>query len=87
MGEWEDDYWVNRTLCAVLEDMRLCCKTLNFTPMVGLIEEAQIKGNRMESGLDDKKDLIAMNEEWRELKIKVKEARQELKELTGGKSE
>ena len=39
MEEWQESYYVNRTLCAVLEDMRLCCKTLNFTPMIGLIED------------------------------------------------
>ena len=85
--DWEDGYWVNRTLCSVLEDMRLCVKTTNFAPMMGLIEEAQIKGNRMEAGLDDKKDLLKLNEEWREIKVKVMTARRELKELTGGKSE
>ena len=85
MREWEDTFWVNRTLCSVLEDMRTCFKTMNFAPMAGLIEEAQIKGNRMESGLDDKKDLIKLNEEWHDLRKKIMEARRELKAITGGK--
>jgi hypothetical protein len=36
--------------------MRKCCDTLNFAPMRGLIEEAQIMGERMEEALDNKRD-------------------------------
>ena len=79
----EDAYWVNRTLCGVLEDMRSCDKVKNYAALGGLIEEAQILGNRMEAGLDDKKDLVKMNIEWSELRKKLKEARKELKELVG----
>jgi hypothetical protein len=46
------DSW-NRTLCSVLEEMRSCYKTRNFAPLKGLIEEAQIYGNRMEAKLFD----------------------------------
>ena len=79
----EDTYWVNRTLCGVLEDMRACDKVKNYAGLGGLIEEAQILGNRMESGLDDKRDLVKMNIEWSELRKKIKEARVELKEIVG----
>jgi len=65
--------WLNRPLCDVLEDMRRCVDTLNFAPMKSLIEEVQIMGNRMEAGLEDKKDLIRLNEEWHELRKVVKE--------------
>jgi hypothetical protein len=49
-------YGDNRHLCSVLDNMRKCCDTLNFAPMRGLIEEAQIMGERMEEALDDKRD-------------------------------
>ena len=31
----------SRTLCSVLEEMRKCFETRNFSPLHGLIEEAQ----------------------------------------------
>ena len=46
----------NRFLCDVLEEMRACYKTRNFSYLLGLIEEAQTLGERMESALGDKKD-------------------------------
>ena len=38
----------NRYLCTVLDEMRECVKTLNFSYLLGLIEEVQTLGNRME---------------------------------------
>lgn len=55
-----DFYGDNRRLCGVLDEMRKCCDTLNFAPMRGLIEEAQIMGEKMESALYDKKDYNSM---------------------------
>ena len=83
MSSFSSNYWVNRTMCDVLKDMRKCAETLNFAPMGGLIEEVQIMGNKMEAGLEDKKDLIRMNEEWSELRKKLKEARKELEDIVG----
>lgn len=40
-----------RFACDVLEEMRKCFKTYNFSPVPGLIEELQSIVNRMESGL------------------------------------
>ena len=77
---WEDNYYVNRTLCEVLEEMRKCNKIRNYAPLESLIEEVQIKANRMESGLSIKKDLNSMEEEWHKLKKKLKELRKEVKE-------
>lgn len=74
-------YWMNRTLCDVLEDMRNCHKTHNYAPLLSLIEEAQVMGNRMESALADKKDLLKMHEEWHELRAKINKARKEAKAL------
>lgn len=71
----------NRYLCDVLEDMRKCFETLNFSPLKGLIEEAQILGNRMESGLSDKRDLKSLSEERHKLKEDYKKLKKEVEEL------
>ena len=39
----------NRYICTVLDEMRDCVKTSNFSYLSGLIEEAQSLANRMES--------------------------------------
>ena len=71
-------YWINRSMCSVLEEMRDCYKTRNFAALLGLIEEAQSMGNKMESALSDKRDIKEMHEEWSELKAKIKAARKEV---------
>lgn len=48
--------YVQRTYCAILEEMRELVKTGNTTPLLGLIEELQIVGNKMESSLDVNRD-------------------------------
>ena len=65
------NYGLNRFVCTVLEEMRQCTKTLNFSLMPSLIEEAQILVNRMESKLLDVKDLETLHE-------KIKEKKKEL---------
>lgn len=69
----------NRSLCSVLEAMRDCHKTRNFSYLLGLIEEAQYLASRMEAGLGDKRDVkywadrkIEMKKEIRELEAKIK---------------
>lgn len=57
-----------RLICTVLEEMRDCCKHLNFSPMLSLIEEVQILANRMENGLDLKGGLDRIQKDHRELK-------------------
>ena len=49
--------------------------------MMGLIHECQIKGNKMESGLDDQRDLVEMNEEWHKVKKELKELKKQKKDL------
>lgn len=49
----------NRYLCDVLDEMRKCYKTRNFSHLLGLIEEAQTLANRMEAGLGEKRDYQA----------------------------
>lgn len=64
----------NRTVCDVLEEMRQCNKTRNFTPLAGLIEEVQSMANRMEAALYEQADFEA----WQK---KVKAEKKELKRL------
>lgn len=58
----------NRHVCDVLSDMRKCLESLNFSPMKGLIEEAQVMANRMEAALQDQKSLIDINEKYAEMR-------------------
>ena len=72
---------VNRYLCSVLDEMRECTKTLNFSYLLGLIEEAQTLGSRMESKLFDIKDFDRLHEEIRDLKKKKKKLENEVEAL------
>ncbi len=65
----------NRTLCDVLEELRKCYETRNFSYSLGLIEEVQSLANRMESALSDKKNI----EDWTKRR---KELKEEIKKLT-----
>lgn len=67
-------FYLNRTMCDVLEDMRKLSGTRNYGGMDGLIEELQSMANRMEAGLQDQKDIQKLSEQQRK-------ARKELKEL------
>lgn len=71
----------NRTLCDVLSDMRKCFKTLNFSQLNSLIEEAQILGNRMEAALWDQKDVTQLQKEKSELKSEVHNLQQQVQKL------
>ena len=63
---------VNRYLCSVLDEMRECTKTLNFSYLSGLIEEAQTLGSRMEAKLYDIKDFERLRDHIKELKKEKK---------------
>jgi hypothetical protein len=67
----------NRTMCDVLEDMRECVKALNFSPLLSLITECQIMGNRMESKLYTIKDFEFLEKEIKLLKKKKIELKKE----------
>ena len=72
------DYWLNRTICSVLEEMRACYKTRNFAGLMGMIEEAQSMGNRMESALLDQKDLQSARKKLKDVKEEYKKVKEEL---------
>ena len=71
----------NRLLCAVLDEMRECVKTTNFSYLPGLIEEAQSLGNRMEAHLYDIKDFNRLNKDIKDLKKKKKKLKEEVEEV------
>jgi len=64
----------SRYLCDVLDEIKTCYKTRNFTPVEGLVEEARIIGRRMEAALSDQHTLEGMRRA-------LKEAKQELTQL------
>lgn len=84
--EYETHYWIHRTVCDVLKEMRQCNKTRNYAALPGLIEEVQSKANRMEAALGDQKDLKEMNEEWHRLKNEIKKLRKKRNKLKEKKS-
>ena len=67
-----NSYYPHRTWCDILEEMRNLYKTRNFSSFLGLIEELQIHGNRMEAALYDKKDLFRIRKEVSKLKKELK---------------
>ena len=71
----------NRYLCDVLSEMRKCVKTLNFSYLLGLIEEVQTLGSRMESRLFEIKDFDRLHEDIRDLKKKKKKLEKEVEAL------
>jgi len=77
-------YWLNRTLCSVLEEMRKANESRNYSYLGGLIEEAQSMGNKMEAGLEDKDQHKIMLEDKAKLKKEIKELEAKKKELKDG---
>ena len=73
--EYIPNVFRQRIMCDVLEEMRVCIRTLNFSPMLSLVEEVQIMGNRMESSLESKKQYYEL----------AKMLRKKLKDIRDGK--
>lgn len=71
---------INRTVCDVLEELRTCCKTQNYSYMLGLLEEIQMMANRMEASLWDQSEFKRAEKRYKKLKKKIKE----LEEQTDG---
>ena len=72
----------NRLLCAVLDEMRDCVKTTNFSYLPGLIEEAQSLGSRMEAHLHDINDFNRLHKDIKALEKKKKKLKQEVEEMS-----
>ena len=71
----------NRTLCEVLEEMRKCTKTQNYSYLPGLIEEAQTMASRMESSMNDWRDIREGRDKIREIKTEIRRLEKQAKEL------
>jgi cell shape-determining protein MreC len=71
----------NRYLCSVLDEMRECTKTLNFSYLLGLIEEAQTLGSRMEAKLFEIKDFEHLHKDIAKLKKQKKKLEDKKEEL------
>ena len=78
-----DTYGLNRYVCTVLEEMRKCLTTYNFSVLPSLIEEAQILVNRMEAKLYDIKDLDTLHDKIKQKKKELKELDDKIKEKQG----
>ena len=74
-------YSPNRYLCDIFTDMRKAVEMLRFDLIPGLIEEAQIYGNRMESKLDDQNDMKQLLEDKSRLNDEVIELRKKKEAL------
>jgi len=70
--------FINRTLCDVLDEMRKCVKTSNYSYLPGLIEEAQSMGNRMEASFESKRDVDEYEKQKKELYKELKELEQQI---------
>lgn len=79
--------WPNRTLCDVLEEMRKCHESRNYAYLLGLVEEVQTFGNRMEAALSNQQDYKAMDEALHKLKKEYKPLRDEIQKLRDEKEE
>jgi len=71
----------NRYLCDVFKDMRAALEKLRIDMIPGLIEEAQIFGNRMEARLDDQYDLKRLLEDKSKLNHELNKLRAERQAL------
>ncbi len=71
----------NRTACSVLDEIRGCFKTYNFSPVMGLVEELQSMFSRMESVLYDKSDCKHYQKQAKELRKEIEELEEKKEEL------
>lgn len=60
----------HRTICDVLEAMRKCNETKNYSYLISLIEEAQYHANAMESALWQQHDIDYLKKEIKKLEKK-----------------
>ena len=77
----------NRYFCSVIDEMRACYKTRNFSIIMGLLEELQSIGNRMEAKCGDINDRNIYLDEVKNLKMEIKDLkrkRDKLKRKVGG---
>lgn len=71
----------NRFYCTVIDEMRACYKTRNFSPIMGLLEELQSIGNRMEAKCGDISEYNSYLDKVKELKREIKELKRKRDKL------
>ena len=71
----------NRFYCTVIDEMRACYKTRNFSPILGLLEELQSIGNRMEAKCGDISEYNSYLDKAKELKREIKELKRKRDKL------
>tara|TARA_Y100000310_G_scaffold134803_1_gene133710 strand:+ start:184 stop:408 length:225 start_codon:yes stop_codon:yes gene_type:complete len=71
---------VNRYICDVLEAMRKCHETHNYSYLLGLVEEAQYLANKMEASLYDKDNYELLRKQIKKLEKQKAELEEELEE-------
>ena len=76
-----EDNMPNRLVCNVLEEMRNCSKTNNYSYLDGLIEETQSLVNRMEAKLFDMRDIKCLNDEIQKKREEVNRLEQKVELL------
>lgn len=79
-----------RAWCNIIEDLRNCFKSRNFSYMGGLLEELQYAGTKMEAALEGKNNIqdwaerrSNLNREIENLEAQIKEKKNEIEKLTG----
>ena len=70
-----------RTLCDILAEMRKAYESRNFAGLLGLVEEAQTKANRMEAALEGRDAIREIEEKRQEAKDELRRLEKELKQL------
>jgi len=71
----------HRTICDVIEELRKCYETRNFSSALGLAEEIQSMGNRMEAALSDKADVESWTKKRKEMSKEMKKLNEEIEIL------
>jgi hypothetical protein len=71
----------NRYFCTVIDEMRACYKTRNFSIVMGLLEELQSIGNRMEAKCGDISDRNNYLDEKKKLKQEIKDLKRKRDKL------
>ena len=72
---------LNRSVCEVLDEMRKCYETHNFSYLLGLIEEVQSMANRMEAKIQDVNDFNHLQQRYRDLKRECMDLQECISEL------
>lgn len=71
-------FYTYRTICDMLEEIRNCFKTHNYSPIPGIVEEIQSAANRMESALESAKQIPKIMAERSKKKDELRKIEKEI---------